>query len=353
MSDSLRDKIAAMRQDPKFRLLPTSGRISASDINTALSRPATARLSLNDYDARELAEKLTGRIAYSDFYGKVAEPFIREDIIDTSKPFTLDPECKRVEYEMVAGGGGGAGGHAYTDTNSGNGAGGGGAAQYKTGGFNVADRNLYIVIGKGGQGGRGGLCSGNPSNAAEAGSYGANTDIRVGSASGTVLAWVQGGQGGQVPEQSAYGWSGAGGNDGDGNPGGAHVGSGSGINGNTGSGRAGGSGGAKGGHGGQAGQNGGGWDVTPPAGNEMAGCGGGGGQSAAPWGGNGGKGGATALKALSGHNWLFYKAEDATGYGHGGGGGCKTGIWDEMVNQDAGTGGNGAPGRVRIKQFRK
>lgn len=281
--------------------------------------------------------------------------YLGEIVIDNSQNVNLPAACNRIEYQIVAGGGGGAGSHSYTNTDSGNGAGGGGAGQYKTGSLSIdsSKRNLYVVIGKGGNRGRGGQCSGNPSTTAEPGSYGTNTDIRVSSASGTVLTWAQGGQGGQVPEQSAYGMSGAGGGDGDGNAGGSPVGSGSGINGNTGAGRAGGSGGAKGGHGGQAGTNGGGWDTNPPAGNEMAGCGGGGGKSAASWGGNGGKGGATALKALSGHNWLFYKAGDATGYGNGGGGGCKTGNWTEMVNQNAGNGGNGSPGRCVIKMFTK
>ncbi|UKA27205.1 hypothetical protein IHC93_19980 [Photobacterium damselae subsp. damselae] len=348
--------IAEMLASSKLRIIPDTGPISATMINTELGRAAASQLSLNDPAARALAEKTSGEIKYSDFRGKPTDPFIREDIFDDDTPFTLDPQCTRIEYEIVGGGGGGAGSHSYTNTDSGNGAGGGGAAQYKEGSVNIdsTSRNLYLIVGKGGQRGRGGQCSGNPSTTAENGKNGTNTDIRVSSSTGTVLAWSQGGYGGLVPEQSAYGWSGAGGNDGDGNPGGAHVSSGSNINGNTGSGRAGGSGGARGGHGGAAGSNGGGWDVTPPTGNEMAGCGGGGGKSAAPWNsGDGGKGGATALKALVGHSWLFYKATDATGFGNGGGGGCKTGNWTDMVTADAGSGGNGSNGRIIIRQYRR
>ncbi|UKA12801.1 glycine-rich domain-containing protein [Photobacterium damselae] len=348
--------IAMLLASQNLKSIPVTGPISASMINTELGRAAASRLSVNDAEARTLAGVPSGEIKYSDFRGKSFDPFIREDVFDNDTPFTLDPECKRIEFEIVAGGGAGAGSHAYTNTDSGNGAGAGGAGQYKEGSVNIDStrRNLYLIVGRGGQRGRGGLCSGNPSSTAENGQNGSNSDIRVGSASGTVLAWAQGGYGGKVPEQSAYGLSGVGGSDGDGNPGGAAVGSGSGINGQTGSGRAGGSGGARGGNGGQAGSNGGGQGETPPTGHEFAGCGAGGGKSAAPWNnGDGGRGGVTTLRAIIGHSWLVRKAEDATGPGNGGGGGCKTGNWTDMANADAGSGGNGSNGRIIIRQYRR
>jgi len=52
--------------------LPSSGTISLSQVNTELSKSSTATISMNDTDARALAEK-TGsgnKIKMSDFYGK-------------------------------------------------------------------------------------------------------------------------------------------------------------------------------------------------------------------------------------------------------------------------------------------
>lgn len=50
--------------------LQASGTISFSNINTELQRSSTALLSLNDTNARELANKSSGIISLSDFYGK-------------------------------------------------------------------------------------------------------------------------------------------------------------------------------------------------------------------------------------------------------------------------------------------
>lgn len=50
--------------------LQTSGTITASDINTELSKTSTSALKLSDTDARALAGKSSGIIKYSDFYGK-------------------------------------------------------------------------------------------------------------------------------------------------------------------------------------------------------------------------------------------------------------------------------------------
>jgi len=50
--------------------LQASGVISFSNINTELQRSSTSLLSLNDTNARELANKPSGIISLSDFYGK-------------------------------------------------------------------------------------------------------------------------------------------------------------------------------------------------------------------------------------------------------------------------------------------
>lgn len=359
--------IALLLSSANLTTIPLTGPITATMINTELGRAAASQLSLNDPAARALAEKTSGEIKYSDFRGKSIDPFIREDFIDDDTPFTLDPECTRVEYEIVGGGGAGAGGHALTFGASNDlspGAGGGGAAQYKIDGFYVTDRNLYIVVGKGGVRGRGGLADGNPSVYGENGGDGTNTEIRIGSESGSILAFAQAGFGGKVGEFKREGYSGAGGDDGDGNKGGASV-----VydanqwnHGNDGNGRAGGSGsvchanayngGSYGGNGGQAGTNGGGRND----GSNIAGCGGGGGLSASPWGGYPGFGGAAWQRVPGGvgdHNWLIRNATNATGFGNGGGGGCKTAQNLEMTSQNAGTGGNGSGGRVLIRQYRR
>lgn len=52
--------------------LPSSGIISASDINEELGKSSTALLSLNASDIRDLADVPSGEISFSDFYGKSA-----------------------------------------------------------------------------------------------------------------------------------------------------------------------------------------------------------------------------------------------------------------------------------------
>lgn len=370
--------IAMLLASPNLMSIPMTGPISASMINTELGRAAASRLSVNDAEARTLAGVPSGEIKYSDFRGKSFDPFIREDVFDKDTPFTLDPECKRIEFEIVAGGGGGGGAAIYDmggggtgDWDGGQGSGGGGAGQYKTGSINVTDRNLYLVIGAGGAGGT----QSRPSKGVKAtysgtpGERGGNTDIRVGSASGTVLAWVNGGDGGQSASGGAWGGvSGRGGNDGDGNAGGAGVGVGA-INsntyGNNGNGRAGGSGSnitysdqglsslniysSRGGNGGQAGNNGGGRDMAQGENEKgLQSCGGGGGKSAAPWGGSPGKGGAASRRRKNDGTWLYYQATHATGYGNGGGGACKA-----VYSSYTAIAGNGSNGRVIIRQYRR
>lgn len=50
--------------------LPASGTIGVSDVNVELGKASNANTSLNDADARLLAEVHTGTIKLSDFYGK-------------------------------------------------------------------------------------------------------------------------------------------------------------------------------------------------------------------------------------------------------------------------------------------
>ncbi len=50
--------------------LQTSGAISASDINVELGESSTHQFSMNNAEERGLAEKASGTISFSDFYGK-------------------------------------------------------------------------------------------------------------------------------------------------------------------------------------------------------------------------------------------------------------------------------------------
>jgi hypothetical protein len=58
--------------------LPSSGAISASDINLELNKGATTALSLNDTDVRVLAGKTTSQstISFSDLHGKSNIPVV-------------------------------------------------------------------------------------------------------------------------------------------------------------------------------------------------------------------------------------------------------------------------------------
>lgn len=68
--------------------LPITGAISASAINTELTKTSTAQLSLNDTDARRLASKTTQgqQISYSDFWGKSYTGYLVGITASTSNP---------------------------------------------------------------------------------------------------------------------------------------------------------------------------------------------------------------------------------------------------------------------------
>lgn len=65
--------------------LQSSGAISASNINTELSKNSTAQMSLNATDIRTLAGKPSGAISFSNFYGKSAGiSYVPSDITSIS-----------------------------------------------------------------------------------------------------------------------------------------------------------------------------------------------------------------------------------------------------------------------------
>lgn len=55
--------------------LPNTGPISAAMINVELNKSPSASFSLNAPDVRALAQKPTGQVNFSDFYGKSSELF--------------------------------------------------------------------------------------------------------------------------------------------------------------------------------------------------------------------------------------------------------------------------------------
>jgi hypothetical protein len=54
--------------------LQSSGSISLGQVNTELNKSATASISLNDADVRNLAAIVSGQISMSNFYGKSSNP---------------------------------------------------------------------------------------------------------------------------------------------------------------------------------------------------------------------------------------------------------------------------------------
>ncbi|MGL5970680.1 MAG: hypothetical protein ACRCZ9_02475 [Fusobacteriaceae bacterium] len=59
--------------EKESRTLPSSGSISASQVNVELKKTSNAAMGLNDSDVRKLAGKTSGTISYSDLRGKSGE----------------------------------------------------------------------------------------------------------------------------------------------------------------------------------------------------------------------------------------------------------------------------------------
>ena len=362
----LSEIINSMRNDPNFRSLPSSGRISASDINTALTRPATSKLSLNDPMARRLAGKPHGIIKYSDFYGKTFEPFLGELIFHEGSHtgIVLDPLCVRIEIVVALSGGGGGGGGGLRWWSGGDlrqaGAGGGGGGA----GALIRNQNIYVAVNSiidihVGSGGAGGIGGNRHSSLAANGNAGGTTSIYdvTNQSAHKALLTLNGGGGGAGGNSNGWtggiggadGLGGIGGGGGPGIPaGGTSIGGNGGANGSGG----GGSGGKweSGGyftnvHGGQGGGGGGvGGFYNGDRDMRSGGAGGGGGRSPLH-NGNGGQGGCRSdWKA---DPYRMYSTA-ATGLGNGGGGGAPNGY---DITPETGDGRSGTGGYIHVKMY--
>ena len=134
--------------------LPSTGAISASDINVELRRPASSPLSFADPVIRQLAGKATGPVTFDDFKGKSAFYNATGGTITTfsenGKTYrvhtfteggtfevTNQGALSDIEALLVAGGGGAV--RNTADDNRGGGGGGGGV---------VDPRDLVLAVGQ-------------------------------------------------------------------------------------------------------------------------------------------------------------------------------------------------------------
>ena len=138
-------------------VLPSSGSITMGQINDELGRPVTQSINLNDPEVRDLAEKPSGAISMSDFYGKTGETgkggdkYAQPDgytyhIFNSPGPFRWNgPSSTQIQYILIGGGGGGGGGN-----------GGGGAGAYlEFSPITMSKGNYDMIVGSGGAGGNG------------------------------------------------------------------------------------------------------------------------------------------------------------------------------------------------------
>lgn len=172
-------------------VLPVSGAISASMINTELFRSANAQFSIGGTLERELAGKPSGPISFSDFYGKSwVTPGSAGWWSPGSYTFTV-PRYNLITIYLYGGGGNGAG--AYSNGVNGN--------------YSVFYGPITLVAyggngGTGYSGGAGGTVYNGSSGSANGSNGGYGTHV-----------------GDTTPGYTAY--SGAGGNSGSGHAGGA------------------------------------------------------------------------------------------------------------------------------------
>jgi hypothetical protein len=126
------------------------GNISGLSVNLELFKAANATISINDIDARDLADIPSGTISLSDFYGKSYYAFGQEEF---TTPGTYTWVCPSdVTSISVLCIGGGGGGSAGTNLIGVGGGGGGGALAYRNAVAVIPNQSYNIVVGAGGTG---------------------------------------------------------------------------------------------------------------------------------------------------------------------------------------------------------
>jgi len=128
--------------------LSFGGTTTDRSINLELAKSATATIGLNDSDARELANALSGNISVSDFYGKTYYIFGQEEFTTPGTYLWTCPADVTTVSVLCIGGGGG--GDAGSDLLGVGGGGGGGALAYRNNIPVIPGQSYSITVGSGG-----------------------------------------------------------------------------------------------------------------------------------------------------------------------------------------------------------
>lgn len=126
--------------------MPASGAVSLSQANTELRLSATAAITMNDTNVRNLGDKTSGAISFSDFYNRYYT-FYGQQLFTTEGVNTwVCPEnVTNIAAVCVGGGGGGAG------SGDGGPGGGGGGLGYKNNITVAPGTTYYVLVGRAGR----------------------------------------------------------------------------------------------------------------------------------------------------------------------------------------------------------
>jgi len=125
--------------------MQSSGTISLNDVNLELRNSSLSAININDTSVRGLANKSTGAISFSNFYGRNFDLRGQQAFTSTGlHTWTCPSKVNTVHAVCVGGGGGGAG-----SGDGGNGGGGGGLG-WKNNISVVAGQTYNVYVGIGG-----------------------------------------------------------------------------------------------------------------------------------------------------------------------------------------------------------
>ena len=125
--------------------LQASGTISLNDVNLELKNASLSTISVGDSVSRSLAQRATGSVSFSNFYGRNFDLRGQQAFTTTGlHSWTCPSKVNSVHAVCVGGGGGGAG-----SGDGGNGGGGGGLG-WKNNIAVTAGQTYYVYVGIGG-----------------------------------------------------------------------------------------------------------------------------------------------------------------------------------------------------------